>query len=122
MRRAKGFTLIEVMAALMIFATAAIAVINTTSVQLSSVPLLEERTLANYVAHNRMVDIQLANAFPEVGSSNGEAELAERTWYWRQRVVKASDDKLRMIEVSVSLERTFDNILVQVQTYVADPN
>ncbi len=122
MSRARGFTLIEVMMALAIFATAAIAVINTASQQLRSVPLLQERTLANYVVHNRMVDILLENSFPELGSKTGEAELADRTWHWRQRVVKASDEKLRMIEVVVSLDPNFDNQMAVGQTYVSDPN
>ncbi|GAA4891286.1 type II secretion system minor pseudopilin GspI [Ferrimonas pelagia] len=120
--RARGFTLIEVMMALAIFATAALAIINTASIQLNAIPLLQERTLANYVVHNRLVDAQLESPFPDVGTRNGQTELAEQTWYWRQKVVKASDEKLRMIEVSVSLDQTFDNVLAEVQTYVADPN
>lgn len=121
-RLRNGFTLLEVMVALAIFATAALALINTASIQLSSVPLLQERALANYVAHNRMVDIQLENEFPDIGNKKGDSELADRTWYWRQRVVKASDEKLRMIEVKVALDRSFDNVLAEVQTYVANPN
>ncbi|WP_028116520.1 type II secretion system minor pseudopilin GspI [Ferrimonas senticii] len=117
-----GFTLLEVMVALAVFATAALALINSASIQLGNAPLLTERTLANYVAHNRLVDLQLENPFPELGNKQGNSELAERTWYWQQRVVKASDEQLRMIEVKVALNRSFDNVLAEVQTYVANPN
>ncbi|QIZ78416.1 type II secretion system minor pseudopilin GspI [Ferrimonas lipolytica] len=122
MRSSKGFTLLEVMVALAIFATAALALINTASIQLGNAPILTERSLANYVVHNRMVDIQLENDFPDIGTKKGDSELAGRTWYWQQRVVKASDEELRMIEVKVALDRSFDNVLAEVQTYVSNPS
>ncbi|WP_298440620.1 type II secretion system minor pseudopilin GspI [uncultured Ferrimonas sp.] len=121
-RTNRGFTLLEVMVALAIFATAALALMNTATIQLGNGPLLTERALANYVAHNRMVDIQLDDPFPELGSKKGDSELADRTWYWQQRVVKASDEELRMIEVQVALDRSFDNVLAEVQTYVVNPD
>jgi len=121
-KRSRGFTLLEVLVAMTVFATAAIAVINTANIQLSSIPILRERTLAGYVAHNRMVDAQLENAFPEIGSRNGRTEMAERQWYWRQQVIKASDENLRLIRVSVSLDDRFEGILAEVETYVAKPD
>ncbi|MBY6187853.1 type II secretion system minor pseudopilin GspI [Marinobacter hydrocarbonoclasticus] len=122
MTRSRGFTLLEVLVAMTVFATAAIAVINSANIQLSSIPILRERTLAGYVANNRLVDAQLESAFPDVGSKNGRIEMADRQWYWRQQVVKASDENLRLIRVSVSLDDRFDGILAEVETYVAKPD
>ncbi|MFI3245246.1 MAG: type II secretion system minor pseudopilin GspI [Ferrimonas sp.] len=119
---ARGFTLLEVMVALAIFATAALAIINTATIQLSTTPVLTERTLANYVAHNRLVETALLTPFPALGTTNGDSELAERTWFWRQQVIEASDKNLRMVEVSVALDRNFDNVLAQVQTYASNAN
>ncbi len=120
--RVRGFTLLEVLVAMTVFATAAIAVINTANIQLSAIPILRERTLAGYVANNRLVDAQLESPFPDLGTRNGRTEMAERQWYWRQQVIKASDENLRLIRVSVSLDDRFEGILAQVETYVAKPD
>ncbi|WP_028109414.1 type II secretion system minor pseudopilin GspI [Ferrimonas futtsuensis] len=121
--RPRGFTLLEVMVALAVFALAAVAVLNSAGEQLSAVPILREKTFANYVAHNRLVDARLESEFPELGNSKkGRVELAGRQWHWRQEVVKTSDAEFRAIRVKVSLDEDFDNIISEVTTYVAKPD
>lgn len=119
-KKSRGFTLLEVLVALAVFATAAMAVINAANIQMSQIPVMRERTLANYVASNRLVEVKLENTFPEVGSKDGRMEMAGEQWYWRQKVIKAADDKLRLVRVSVSKDAGFDGILAEVDTYVVN--
>ncbi|MBY5994007.1 type II secretion system minor pseudopilin GspI [Ferrimonas balearica] len=122
MRAQRGFTLLEVLIAMTVFATAAIAVINAANIQLSALPTLRETTLANYVAHNRLVEARLESDFPDLGTRSGRSEMAEREWHWRQQVIKASDENLRLIRVQISLDDRFDGVLAEAETYVAKPD
>ncbi|WP_267873516.1 type II secretion system minor pseudopilin GspI [Ferrimonas sediminicola] len=119
----RGFTLLEVMVALAVFALAAVAVVNSAGEQLSAVPILREKTFADYVAHNRLVDARLEQEFPDLGTGKrGRVELAGRQWYWRQEVVKTTDEEFRAIRVKVSLDEGFDSVISEVTTYVAKPD
>ncbi|TKB47662.1 type II secretion system protein GspI [Ferrimonas sediminicola] len=111
------------MVALAVFALAAVAVVNSAGEQLSAVPILREKTFADYVAHNRLVDARLEQEFPDLGTGKrGRVELAGRQWYWRQEVVKTTDEEFRAIRVKVSLDEGFDSVISEVTTYVAKPD
>ena len=113
-----GMTLLEVIVALAVFSIAAVSVTKSLSEQMANMPILEERTLAQWVASNQMVDIRLTSDFPDIGKKEGQIELAGREWYWRQEVVKTTDDKFRMIKVSVSDDNRYERIVAQVSSYV----
>ena len=113
-----GMTLLEVMVALMVFSIAAVSVTKSLGEQMANMPILEERTLAQWVASNQMVDVRLPDVFPDIGQKTGREELAGREWYWRQDVVKTTDDKFRMIRISVSDDDKFKRIVAQVSSYV----
>ena len=53
-RQNRGFTLLEVLVALAIFATAAIATIRSVSQHINTLNFLEEKTFASMVADNQM--------------------------------------------------------------------
>ena len=76
-------TLLEVMVALAIFALAGIAVMSSVSQQLVGLTALEEKTLATWVADNRLVEIKLRKSWPGLTWINGKEEMAGQTWYWR---------------------------------------
>ncbi len=120
-KKAKGMTLLEVIVALAVFAIAAVSITKSLGDQIANMPILEERTYAQWVADNVMVDARLESKFPEIGKKDGEMELAGRDWFWRKEVVKTTDDKFRMIRVSVSDDSRYKRIITQVSSYVLNP-
>ena len=118
MNKHKGMTLLEVIVALAVFSIAAVSVTKSLGEQMANMPILEERTLAQWVASNRMVEARLPEEFPAIGKKEGEEELAGRDWYWRQEVVKTSDDNFRMISITVSDDQRFKRVVAQVSSYV----
>lgn len=119
-RYTKGMTLLEVMVALSVFAIAALAITKNLSEMMSNMPILEEKTLAQWVADNQMVDARLEQGFIPLGEKKGQAQLAGREWFWRREVIKTVDKDFRMIRISISDSDRFKKIMAQVSSYVAN--
>lgn len=122
MKHSKGMTLLEVIVALAVFSIAAVSITKSLGEQMANMPILESRTLAQWVADNQMVDARLEPQFPELGKKEGQVELAGKDWYWRKEVVKTTDDNFRMIRISVSEDERYQRIAAQVSSYVLKTN
>ena len=86
MRRVDGFTLVEVLVALLVLALAMTAWQWRISAQLDSAGYLRDKTLALWVADNQLRYLQLAARFDRstpLTEQHGTADLASRTWYWQ---------------------------------------
>jgi general secretion pathway protein I len=115
MTRSKGMTLLEVLIALAIFATASISVIRAVSQHVNTVHSLEEKMFAAMVADNQMSLIMLDP--DSLAAKSGKTEMAGQTWYWKVTLVKTTDSVLRAFDVSVGLSEKGSPI-VQVRSYV----
>ncbi|MDR9826373.1 type II secretion system minor pseudopilin GspI [Vibrio sp. FNV 38] len=113
--KSSGMTLLEVLVALTIFSTAAIAVIRSVSQHINTLGYLEEKTFAAMVVDNQMAKVMLE---PEkLKAQKGTEELAERTWYWQVAPVPTSDNLLKAFDVSVASTQE-GNPVVTVRSYV----
>ena len=92
MKRARGFTLIEVLIAVAILAVAMGAAITGMARYADSAQYLREKTLALWVAHNRLTEIDLEPHAPGVGKTDGDAELAGLRWKWHVEVSERSEE------------------------------
>ena len=79
----RGFTLLEVMLALAIFALAAMAVLQIASGALSNQQILEEKTVAGWVAENQTALLYLMTREQRAVRHQGESDMAGSRWYWR---------------------------------------
>ncbi len=109
-RSSRGFTLLEVMIALIIVALSLTAVAASMSQMIFQAKMMRDRTYASWIAQNRIVEIRLAPATPDVGASNGEVQYANVDWSWRAVVSETGVDDLYRIDVSVSFAGSDDNI------------
>lgn len=115
----QGMTLLEVMVALAVFAIAAIAITKNLGEMIANLPILEERTYAQWVADNQMVDARLEKEIAKQGRKDGQEEMAGKQWYWRREMIKTTDKDFRMIRISISDSSSFERIMTQVSSYVA---
>lgn len=113
----RGMTLLEVMIALAIFATAAISVVRSVSQHINTIAYLEEKTFAAMVADNRMALTQLSGAAAKAHS--GKSKLAGREWFWKVTPVATSADMIQAFDVSVSAKKTQQSPTVTVRSYAA---
>jgi general secretion pathway protein I len=97
----RGFTLLEVMVALAILALTLGAMIQAGGASARNVAMLRDRTLASWVALNKVNETLLLRQWPDPGSRADTVTLGNREWYWEVRIGKTSDPELRRVEVAV---------------------
>lgn len=97
-----GFTLLEIMVALAIFATLATAVLSASQYVLKQSVAVEERLLAAWVADNQLNELRLQSA-PADGQSQYAVHMASRDWLLRERISATTESRLHKVEMEVSL-------------------
>ncbi|MGV6858514.1 MAG: type II secretion system minor pseudopilin GspI [bacterium] len=100
-----GFTLIEVVIALLIIALALAAIIRTTTTSTLNTAHLREKTFAHWVALNTLAELRLAKAFPEVGVKTDDAEMAGEKWAVSITVSNTPEKTIRRVDVRVRHEK-----------------
>jgi general secretion pathway protein I len=96
-----GFTLIEVLVALVIVAVGMGAVMSTLTSSASTLSFLRDETFAQWLALNKIATIRISGQQPPVGTSNGDTDYAGRSWHWRQEVVATEVQGIVRIDVKV---------------------
>jgi general secretion pathway protein I len=97
----RGFTLIEVLAALVIVALGMLGVIQAVTQTARNGTYLREKTLAHWIALNVITERRLQPSAPDVSESSDEVEFAGRRWRWTMRVTQTEVESLRRMDVSV---------------------
>ncbi len=101
-RGQQGFTLVEVLAALVVFSVAAMGLITLTNNSTRASAYLEDRLLAQIVAENVMTDAMTDRDVLHRGVLTGRETQRERTLDWTRLVEETGTDGLKSIEVSVA--------------------
>ena len=114
-----GFTLIEVMLAMAVFAIAGIALLSAASNNARNIGHLENKMLANWVASNQLVVTNLEAKWPPKNNLKGEVELAGKAWFWQQKVIKTTDKDMRAIVMEIRLNEDDELAVTSLTTYVA---
>jgi general secretion pathway protein I len=100
-RAARGFTLIEVLVALMIVALGMGAVLSSLSSAADSTIRLREKTFASWVGFNQLAETRLKAAQPANGKSEGDVYFANARWHWQQEVDKTQVEGIKRITIQV---------------------
>lgn len=101
-RRSEGFTLIEVLVAVLVFGVIATAASEVASNYIGSYERIRDRTLATWIAENEVAELRLLENLPEISEETDELEYANRNWQLETVVSATQDPKVRRIEVSVA--------------------
>lgn len=99
----RGFTLIEVLVALVIVAVGVAAVLGTLTSAANSTIYLRDKTYASWIAMNKLTETRLAAAAPVDGKSDGVLDFGGKHWQWQQEVKPAQISGMKRIDVRVRL-------------------
>lgn len=99
-RGAAGFTLIEVLVALFVVATALAALGFAGARALNNQAVLEERTFALWAADNQLAETRLQSSM-QPGTTSGSVRIGSRDWRWRRQVQLAPGGQLWRLDVTI---------------------
>lgn len=105
----QGFTLVEVLVALLVLALALVALQLRMSSYLDDAVYLRDRSLAQWVALNQVELLHIARRLDlpaEAEASGGSVRLAGREWYWQLQAEAGTApdtaDVARLLRMQVS--------------------
>ena len=112
MKRGLGFTLIEVMVALVVFSVVSVALVKNTTTSLRQSGMIEDRTIAWWLAENEMTSLRMLprtdDSYPNSGTSREVVEMDDTSWDVETTLEATENDYVRRIVISVYRENQED--------------
>lgn len=97
----RGFTLLEVLIALSIFAICASTLLQQSGRSVRQATYLETRTQASWIAENELARLRLNEQFTPVGKQEKEITFANRQWFVSQDITNTNNKDLRKAVIEV---------------------
>jgi len=116
----RGFTLLEVLVALMVVAVSLAAIASEMVQMIDAATTMQNRTYASWIAHNKVTEMRLANVVPDVSTSSGEVDYAGKEWAWRAVVSETGVPNLYRVDVTVSFPGG-DPVMRPVTGFIGEP-
>ncbi len=116
-RGRRGFTLVEVLVALAITTIGLMAAYRAAGLATSEHAWLRHRTLAAWVAQNRLAELQLAPQ-NQLSQLAGAAAQAGENYRWSQRVDNTFSPRFRRVEIAVTRADDTGYVIASAVGYV----
>jgi len=91
----------EMLVAVAVLAIALGAIIGNAARYADSAAGLRDKSIALFVARNRMAELDLSRTWPATGRANEDVEMGGIKWVWRTEVKTTPDPTLRRVDVRV---------------------
>lgn len=111
----EGFTLVEVLAALLIFSVAIIGLSRASTQSVAHTQRLTHKTYAGVVADNQLIHARMRRGV--VGTKSGREEAGGQTYEWRLETVETPQKGLLELRVSVSQE---DDVFITRRAWLSE--
>jgi general secretion pathway protein I len=100
-RRARAFTLVEVLVALAVLSLALIAALRASSIGVANSGEIRDRLLAGWVAENRLAEHRARRDWVPVGVYQGDAVQGGKAFRWEEKVTSTQNPQFLRLEVRV---------------------
>ena len=119
-RASRGFTLLEILVALAVLAIALAATARSMGAAIDTTAALRDRTLARWVAEDRLAQLELGREWPALDTKEGDADMGGRAFRWRQQTSASPVARMRRVEVSV-FQPGIDSPLARMTGFLEQP-
>ncbi len=121
-RRTAGFTLLEVMIALAVFAVVSAALVRNAAVAVRQTTIIEERSLGIWVAENQLsqmrIQVRSDENYPALGTNRYAVNLADRDWEVVVKIAATENADIRRVEVAVSAAQEPDQVVADLAGFL----
>ncbi|CAN5221635.1 N/A [soil metagenome] len=97
-----GFTLIEMMVALAVFALAALALLRLEGATIRGAGILDATLTGQIVARNVAIEAVTDAKPPTLGTASGTEQNGGKAWAWTRTVAATGDSRILRIDVRVT--------------------
>jgi general secretion pathway protein I len=105
--RPRGFTLIEVLVALVIVALGMGAVLSSLTSAADSETRMREKTFAEWVGLNQLATERLQARMPTIGKKESDVDFAGSRWHWQETVENM--DVPGMLRITIQVRHADSN-------------
>ena len=121
-RRTAGFTLLEVMIVLAVFAVVSAALVRNAAVAVRQTTIIEERSLGIWVAENQLsqmrIQVRSDENYPALGTNRYAVNLADRDWEVVVKIAATENADIRRVEVAVSAAQQPDQVVADLAGFL----
>ncbi|GJJ05480.1 hypothetical protein RugamoR64_60180 [Duganella rhizosphaerae] len=114
LHRQRGFTLLEVLVALVIVGTALGASLRAVGSLTQNSDGLRGAMMATWSAENRLVQLRLTRQFPAVGKQTFECPQGDMKLMCQEEVIASPNPRFRRVEVSVYDQAAPDRRIIKL--------
>jgi len=115
----RGFTLLEVLVALLVFGLIATTAAEVGSQYIASHERVRDKTLAGWLAENRLNELRLQEKLPGISENSEDREFAGSQWQVATLVQGTAEPTMRRVDVTVAKYRPGQNSPQPVHTLSA---
>ncbi|MBL4869492.1 MAG: type II secretion system minor pseudopilin GspI [Robiginitomaculum sp.] len=108
----KGFTLVEVLVAMLIFSTAILGLLKAGTENIRAVNYIEDKLVAGIIADNQLILAQINKDIITPGKKQDFVKMAGRIWQWEIKTEKTSQTGFYKMTIDVRPEGV-DQIIVK---------
>lgn len=117
MRRVTGFTLLEVLVALVVISIGMTAALRTSGSSIDVLYTIERQTYANWLAENLINQFKL-ESIGSTGEYEGTETMADREWFWRASIKPTFDSDVLQLRMRVSVSQDFRIVDADMRAYL----
>jgi len=116
-----GFTLIEIIIALVVISVALGAVISTTASSVDHGSHIKEKTIALWVAKNHITELSISKQWPAAGQQSQKVSMAGKDWFLNNKIIQTPDENIRRMELSVFTDQKLESNVLNLVAYINRP-
>lgn len=114
-------TLIEVMVAVAVLAFALTALVKMTGQNVNTLSYLEQKTFAQWVASNKVNELEVMGKWPPVGINQGQEMMGGTPWFWQVKTSKTSSENLRRLDLTVMKNKQNESPVYTLTAFINKP-